>query len=55
MHRCLPCLGKELVYSRLDGDCPLVAPRSNSVLGPIRHDMQEYYDQRKESSRQNYR
>jgi hypothetical protein len=45
MHRCLPYSGKELVSSRLDGGCLPEAPRSNSVLGPIRHDMQEYYDQ----------
>jgi hypothetical protein len=44
MHRCLPCSRKELVSSRLDGGCPAAAPRSNSVLGSIRHDMQEYYD-----------
>jgi hypothetical protein len=51
MHRCLPCSGKELVSSRLDDGCPLAAPRPNSVLGPIRHDMQEYYDLRQGSSR----
>jgi hypothetical protein len=44
MHRCLPCSRKELVSSRFDGGCPPAAPHSNSVLGPIRHDMQEYYD-----------
>jgi hypothetical protein len=52
MHRCLPCSGKELVSSRLDGGCPPAAPRSNLVLAPIRHDMQEYYDPRQGSSRQ---
>jgi hypothetical protein len=52
MHRCLPSSEKELVSSRLDGDCPPAASRSNSVLGPIRYDMQEYYDLRQESSRQ---
>jgi hypothetical protein len=46
MHRCLPCSEKESVSSRLDGGCPPAAPRSNSMLGPIRHDMQEYYDLR---------
>jgi hypothetical protein len=51
MHRWLPCSEKELVSSRLDGGCPLAAPRPNSVLGPIRHDMQEYYDLRQGSSR----
>jgi hypothetical protein len=40
--QCLPCSEKELVSSRLDGGCPPAAPRSNSVLGLIRHDMQEY-------------
>jgi hypothetical protein len=52
MHRCLPCSGKVLVFSRLDGGCSPAAPRSNSVLGPIQHDMQEYYDQQQGSSRQ---
>jgi hypothetical protein len=51
MHRCLPCSGKELVSSRLDGGYPPAAPRSNSVLGPIRHDMQEYYDLRQRLTR----
>jgi hypothetical protein len=46
---------KELVSSRFDDGCPPAAPRFNSVLGPIRHDMQEYYDQRQGSSRHNYR
>jgi hypothetical protein len=51
MHQCLPCLRKELVSSSLDGGCPPAAPRSNLVLGPIRHDMQEYYDLRQGLSR----
>jgi hypothetical protein len=51
MHRCLSCSRKELVSSRLDGGCPPAAPRSNFVLGPIRHDMQEYYDLRQRFSR----
>jgi hypothetical protein len=29
--------------SKLHEGCPLTAPCSNSVLGPIWHDMQEYY------------
>jgi hypothetical protein len=41
----LPCSRKELFSSMLDDGCPLAAPHSNSVLGPIRHDMQEYYNQ----------
>jgi hypothetical protein len=49
MHRCLPCLEKESVSLRLDGGYPPAAPCSNSVLGPIRHDMQEYYDLRQGS------
>jgi hypothetical protein len=40
--RCLNCSKKGLVSSRLDGDRPPAVPCSNSVLGPIRHDMQEY-------------
>jgi hypothetical protein len=52
MHRCLPCSRKELVSSRLDGGRPPAAPRSNSVLGPVRHDMQEYYDLRQRLSQQ---
>jgi hypothetical protein len=51
MHRCLPCPEKKLVSSRLDGIWPPAAPRTNSVLGPIRHDMQEYYDLWQGSSR----
>jgi hypothetical protein len=51
MHRCLPCSEKESVSSRLNDGCPPVAPRSNPVLGPIRHYMQEYYDLRQGSSR----
>jgi hypothetical protein len=39
---CLPCSEKGLISSKLDDGCPPTAPRSNSVLGPIRHDMQEY-------------
>jgi hypothetical protein len=46
MHRCLPCSEKESASSMLDGGCPPAAPRSNSVLGPIWYDMQEYYDLR---------
>jgi hypothetical protein len=42
---------QELVSSRLDGVWPPAAPRSNSVLGPIRHDMQEHYDLRQRLSR----
>jgi hypothetical protein len=47
----LPCSEIESVSSRLDSGCPPAAPRSNPVLGPIRHDMQEYYDLRQGSSR----
>jgi hypothetical protein len=39
---CLPCSGKGLVSSKLDGGCPPAAHCSNLVLGPIRRDMQEY-------------
>jgi hypothetical protein len=41
-YTCESCLGKGLVSSKLDDGCPPAAPYSNSVLGPIRHDMQEY-------------
>jgi hypothetical protein len=50
-HRWLSCSRKELVSSRLDGGCPPAAPRSNSVLDPIRYDMQENYDLRQRLSR----
>jgi hypothetical protein len=51
MHQCLPCSEKESVSSRLNNGCPPATPRSISVLGHIRHDMQEYYDPRQGSSR----
>jgi hypothetical protein len=55
MHRCLPCSGKELVPSRLDGGCPPAAPRSYSVLGPIRHDMKSISISGKDHHDENYR
>ena len=51
MHQCLPCSGNELVSSKLHESCRPTAPCSSSVLAPIRHDMQEYYDLRQRLSR----
>jgi hypothetical protein len=42
IHSVLTLFKESVSLIKLDDGCPPTAPCSNSVLGPIQHDMQEY-------------